>query len=117
MSTRQALLRSVEITPDVLETTIATQRQQLRDQLHIADGARALEDWELWARSARNTADVAKALHENLEMQMQSRATVAESDTASLWRAIQDRAAAGEKDAQAIIRKAQPKKEPARGRA
>lgn len=69
MNTRQALLRSVESEPDVLATTIATQRQQLRDHLYIADRARAQEDWEMWATSAAHVRDLTKSLEENLEMQ------------------------------------------------
>lgn len=115
MNTRQALKASLRVVP-TLDTVIATQRQQLRDQLHIADGARALEDWELWARSARNVADVARALEDNLEQQTMSRATVLESSTEALVAELRKRAAAGEKDAAAALRAPAKAKEAARGR-
>lgn len=69
MNTRQALRASLDVTPDVLATTIAVQRTQLRDTLHIADMARVQEDMETWATKARQAADIVKALEENLEMQ------------------------------------------------
>jgi len=69
MNTRQALARSVEITPNVLARTIETQRKQLRDHLTIADRARLQEDWEMWATAAAHVRDLTKALDENLEMQ------------------------------------------------
>lgn len=69
MNTRQALLRSVESEPDVLATTIATQRQQLSDQIVIAQKAFDQEDLEAWATAARHAANVKKSLEENLEMQ------------------------------------------------
>lgn len=69
MNTRQALKASLAIEPDVLATTIATQRKQLRDHLTIAERAWAQEDLETWARAARHAANVKKALEENLEIQ------------------------------------------------
>lgn len=113
MNTAQALRASLTIVPNVLEATIAKQREQLVAQLHIADTARTQEDWELWATAARNAADVARALHENLEMQMQSRATVSEAATSSILAELRKRAAEGDKQALAALK---PKKEPARGR-
>lgn len=73
-SLRRDLERSLDL--DVLAQTIAVQRQQLKDQMHIADAARAridgdadLDDVTIWARAAGNALDVATALNENLEMQ------------------------------------------------
>lgn len=106
MNTRQALQLSIVQEPDVLAQAIEVQRRQLRDTLHIADTARAQEDWETWAVSARNAADVARALDENLEMQqMQSRATVPEASTASLISELRDRALkSGDKEAQKALK-------------
>jgi len=124
MSTRQALHASRKITPNVLEKTIAKQREQLRDCLQIADAARAGEDWDLWATQARNVADVTKALAENLEMQTMSRCTVPEAPDEALTAELVKRAegkgpdAAGAKRAliAAAKRVQQPKQERARGR-
>lgn len=120
---RAALLRSIEITPNVLQITIDKQRVQLRDQMKIADTARAQigeeagpDDFELWAIAARNATDVAKALKENLEMQTKSRATVQEADTLSLIAELKKRATGKEKDADAIAALAKPAKGAARGR-
>lgn len=69
MNTRQALARSVEITPNVLARTITTQRKQLADHLTIADRARAQEDWDMWVTAATHVRDLTISLEENLEMQ------------------------------------------------
>ena len=124
MSTRQALRVSAALTPNALEKTIAKQREQLKACLHIADAARADEDLELWATQARNAADVAKALSENLEMQTMSRCTVPEAPDEALTAELVKRAeskgpdAAGAKRAllAAAKRVQQPKQERTRGR-
>jgi len=69
VNTRQALVASRDITPNVLAATIETQRKQLKDHLLIAERAWAQEDLETWARAARHAANVKKALEENVEMQ------------------------------------------------
>lgn len=119
MTTRQALVASERITPNVLEATIRKQREQLRDLLRIADGARAQEDFELWATQARNVADVAKALDENLEMEAMSHIAVVEAPSERLTDELVKRAKNGEraevvKLLSATLKKLS-KKEPARG--
>lgn len=101
------------IEPNVLARAIETQRRQLRDTLHIADTARAQEDWDTWATAARNAADVARALDENLEMQqMQSRATVPEASTVALISELRERALKGnDKEAQKALKIPVAKKE------
>ena len=113
MNARQALKASLKIVENTLDVTIAKQREQLADQLRIADSARRQEDLELWATAARNAADVARALDENLEMQTMSRATVKEADTPRLVAELRLRAKEGAKEALAVLKP--PKKEVARG--
>jgi hypothetical protein len=112
MNTSQALKASLRIVPDTLEITIGKQREQLADQLRIADSARRQEDLELWATAACNARDVARALDENLEMQTMSRATVKEADTPRLIDELRLRAKEGDKEALAVLK---PKKEAGRG--
>lgn len=82
MNTRQALLRSVEIEPDVLAKTIETQRKQLTDHLTIADRARAQEDWDMWVSAATHVRDLTISLEQNLEMQNSMRLSDLQNFTA-----------------------------------
>lgn len=126
MTTRQALVASERITPNVLEATIAKQREQLKDQMRIADAARSridgesdLEDVELWATAARNAADIVRCLSENLEMEAMSHIAVVEAPSERLTDELVKRAKNGEraevvKLLSATLKKLS-KKEPARG--
>jgi len=76
MNTRQALNMSKAREPDTLSITIATQRQQLRDQIDIADRLRKSlngepdpDEWERWRLAVNRAVELQKCLSENLEMQ------------------------------------------------
>lgn len=126
-SIKRDLNGSLAITPS-LDKAIAKQREQLRDQMHIADKSRAMlngqpspEDWDCWADAASRARDVAKSLAENLETQMQSRAAVPEASDEVLASELVKRAEAGERGARKAILDAakrikQPKTEARRGR-
>jgi len=121
MSTRQALLASKRSEPNALETTIATQRRQIADQLGIMRAALDGDDFDLCATAAGHVSSIARALHENLEMQAMSGCTVKEAPDERLLDEIMKRIAAGETGTKkaflAAAKKLQaPKKEHVRGR-
>lgn len=102
---KAALLRSIEITPDTRATVMQELHVQLQDHLEIAAKSFLSGDFIVVESACGNAQAAAKALRENQELAM-SRATVAESDTQTLWETIKKRADAGEADAIEIVKKA-----------
>lgn len=69
MIIKRQLIRAIAETPNVLEEDIATQRQQLADQLGILRRALDGDDFDQASIAAGHVSTVSRALHDNLEMQ------------------------------------------------